>query len=130
LFQIEHAATDDVVALEEVSVVCLYVEAIVLSRIFLFKKKTVVETGLTGLATVMAIRLESVFRVEECFDEDIGGSLVVHHFDFLGVPDHETHFKFFIRLLSYVIYWLHVLGGHLGWVDFNPALDNALRHSR
>ena len=71
LLKVKHAAPDDVVALEEVSVVGLKRETVVLSGVLLLEEKTVIEASLASLATVMAIGLERVLVVEECLDEDI-----------------------------------------------------------
>lgn len=129
LLEIDHAASNDIVALEEISVVCLQGHSIVLSGVLFFEQETIVETSLTSLATVMAISLKSILRVEIGSEEDIRGTLGVHHLDFLGVPNDKTHFELLHGLLADIPEWLFIFGGYLGRVDLNPTFDDTLRNS-
>ena len=87
MLQVDHATSNDVVALEEIPVISLDVKPIVLARELLTEQKTIVEAGLSCLAAVVAVRFEGVLRVKEGTNVDITGALVVHHLDFLGIPD-------------------------------------------
>jgi len=87
LLEVKHAAANDVVALEEVSVIGLQVEAVVLAWELFLEQETVVEAGLASLATVMTICLLRIVRVEEGSDKDIRSAFIVHHLNLFGIPD-------------------------------------------
>jgi len=72
LFQIDGSRTDDIVSLEEVTIVSLQGVSVVLSWEHHLVVETVVEAGLTGLTSVVSISLEWVLLgVEETSDVNI-----------------------------------------------------------
>lgn len=60
LLQVDSGASNDVVALEEVTIVGLQIKPVALARESLLELETVVETGLAVLATVVTVSLLSV----------------------------------------------------------------------
>ena len=78
----------------------------------------------------MAISFLRVGGVKEGSNEDVRGALVVHHLDFLGVPDDQANLEILSGLPADVPDWLHIFRGHLGRVYFNPTLEDTLGDSR
>ena len=60
MLQVDSGASDDVVALEEVTIVSLQIKPVALARESLLELETVVETGLAVLATVVTVSLLGV----------------------------------------------------------------------
>ena len=64
------------------------------------EEQTVVPGALAVLVTEVSVGVLTVVSVEEASDEAVGCTLTVHHLEFLGVPDDDTHLEVFSRLLG------------------------------
>ena len=75
---------------------------------FNLEKKSIVEGTLAVLVSEVRICVLDLLLVEETSDKSVSGSLVVHHLEVFGVPDHHPNFILFLRLLRNIKFGVNV----------------------
>lgn len=86
---------------------------------------TVVPRAVAILVSEVSVSLLGIRRVEEGFDKTISGSFNIHHFQFLGLENTNTDFKFlswFFRNIEFLECCRITSCGN----NFNPEFDGTL----
>jgi len=100
VFQVYFAFSNDVIRLEEISIISLNVERIIilLSRMSDWEQHSVVETSFTILASEMSVSLlGALSRVKESPNKNIRSAFIIHHLDIYSVEYADSHFEFLRR---------------------------------
>lgn len=131
LLKVDLSASDDVVALEEVTVIGLNREQIrshfVVVEVFSPNKTVVPTRFFTRLQAVMCVSLESVLAgIKEHAHEHITAIFNVHHLDVFSVEDRDTELELFWRFRLNVPDRQYIFWGNLCFVDLDPHSDEPL----
>lgn len=131
LSQVDVGRTNDVIALEEISIISLNCKVIMRARILDFEIKAVVETGFARLTSVVSVGFKRIlFAVEEGPNVNVGSTFNITHLNVSGVEYADTHLELLGWLGSDIINSCLLLWCHVYVIDFNPHFQGTLSHSR
>jgi len=75
----------------------------------------------------MGVSVFRGFRLKENADKAVSCTFIIHHFQFLSIPDDHSNFKVFFRLLRNIIFWCNFILS-VCFIDFDPCYNSSLAH--
>jgi len=126
LFEFNLRSSNNVVALEEVSIVSLNSEGPVLRWVLNLEVKTVVEASLSSLASVVGVSLKRFLAVKEGTNVDVRSAFCITHLNVFCIEDTNTHLELLWWLGLNVPHLGHLLWRHICLIDFNPHFEGTL----